>query len=475
MAGHLLPSFGSYYISRGKYNSGRLCMAQNRWNYLCMFFCTTLGLLVSCGKSKSGDEATRFIPPITGNENFLDRVNATAFFCDEADCPDYTVAVAVNNLGNLNPTWCTGTVLKNGQVLTARSCFGDYFFDSPNNCKENVLIKTLSGSVLGCDKVLNLSAPAGESAKDPASKISDFVLLGVPLATAKNFPGLENEKGDLKPGSTTAVWHVNHWYDDGLEVALEHKQCFYQEKNLISPWEKPNPHLMLSQCALPLSARGSAIFDKGKQIVGIVHTISKDKDLTIWDHRVLPNEKLDHYALGNTLSCTGLIPSTFDYCDQKNFLDVHLVNLRQEIFTQFNDLEKWTAHVKEYAELEQDKYIRWTAVLRFVNEDLLYEVDFIPQCFQDGRRWLEEFRGGLFNMFYDKSGSVFKEWPFFKIFSGLNSHFVLKTELFDTGELLYESHFSPRDLKKKGKSDLRVINKHTQKVVSELKDVPFCQ
>lgn len=436
----------------------------------------TLALLPSCGKNSSEDSGVRVTPPLSGNINFLEKVASTAYFCDEAECPSYVVAIAVNNSGNANPSWCTGTLLKSGQVLTSRSCFSQYFFESSVSCSENILIKSLAGDIWGCSAVISESQWPIDSAKDPASRIQDYVLLSVPSAQSKNYPSLNHNFEELKDNAVASVWYANHWYEEGLEVSLQNKKCLYKEKNLISPWEKQSTHLMLAHCELPKSARGSGIHFSGKNISGIIHTLSKSNDLDIWSQRILPEVKLQNYALGNSLSCSGLTSESDPaLCEQKNYIDFKLANLRTEMFTEFNDLEKFETQVKEYARYEKDKYIRWTASLRYVNEDLLYEVDFIPECFMNNRQWLEEFRGGLFNMFYDKTASVFKEWPLLKIFSGLDSTFQMKTELFDVDNMLYESVISPRNLKKHNQSNIKVIKKTDQSIVTELKDVGYCQ
>ncbi len=434
--------------------------------------------LSGCGKdSESGPAQKPITPPITGNSDFLGKVSATSFFCDEAECPSYTVAVAVNNLGNIHPTWCTGTVLKNGQVLTSKSCFGEFFFEAKTSCQDHVLIKNLSGKVFGCSKIIAVSETKSEDAVDSATKIDDYVLLEIPEISASRYPSLAEQKGDLTPGQETSVWIANHLVEAGLEVALEHKKCFYQNKSLISPWgmEGDTSHLFLSKCELPKSARGAAILDSSNKLSGVVHTISSAADLEIWDLRVLEGEVLAHYALGNTLSCTALGNNDYSYCDQNNYSDIDLTELRKSIFTHFDDLEVWDANIKKYAESDLHKYLRWTSELRYVNQDLLYEVDFIPTCFTYGKIWLQEFRGGILNMFYLKEASIFKAWPNYQLFSGLNGHFNAQTDLADNGEQLYEIKFSPRDLKEKNKTNLTVINTKNNSLIVELKDVPFCQ
>ena len=100
-------------------------MAQKYFFSLLM---TITFFLYSCGKGSSNEGAGIIAtPPITGNSSFLNKVQETSYFCDEAECPKYFVAVAVNNLGDAHPTWCTGTVIKNGQVLTSKTCFGEFF------------------------------------------------------------------------------------------------------------------------------------------------------------------------------------------------------------------------------------------------------------------------------------------------------------------------------------------------------------
>lgn len=434
--------------------------------------------VISCGKSSDGGgEGIIVTPPITTNASFLGKVQETSYFCDEAECPNYTVAVAVNILGNVNPTWCTGTVLSNGQVLTSKSCFGEYFFESQSSCLDHVLVKTLKGEIFGCAKVLSYSQDPSDSAKDFAAKISDYVLLDVPQIKSDRYPALAEEKGSLGPSKSASIWAVDHWFEDGKEVALTHHKCFYQDKSLVSPWGKnsASPHLFLSQCELSKSARGAAVLDSNTEIMGIIHYTSKKEDLEIWDHRVLDGEVLEHYALATTLACSSISKSNYEYCDQKLFSDNKLTTLRNSIFTGFDDLDKWEAEVQEFAKSELHKYLKWTAKLRYDNTTLSYAVDFVPTCFMNGKVWLLEFRGGLFNMFYDKSGSVFKAWPKYEIYSALNKDFNAKTDLLDNGEYLYEIKFSPRDLKKDNKSDLVVINSTTQTVLVELKDVPICQ
>lgn len=435
-------------------------------------------ILVSCGKDSENSVAEKPLElPITSDVDFFQKISSTSYICEEAECPSYTVAVAVNNLGSLQPTWCTGTVLKNGQVLTSKSCFGDYFFESQTSCKDHVLIKNLSGKIFGCENFLETSPERNEAAKDSASKISDYVLMDIPGISANKFPVLSEEKGELFPGKKSSVWAINHWSESDLEVTLEHKKCFYQNKSLISPWGRENEssHLFLSKCEMTKSARGAAILDTKNAVSGIVHTVSTQQDLEIWDHRVLQGEVLAHYALGNSLACTKIGKNNFPYCDQKTYTDKKLSNLRNSIFTSFEELEALENTLKKEASADLDKYLRWTAQLRYVNEDLLYEVDFIPTCFTYADIWLLEFRGGLFNMFYDKSASVFKAWPDYKIYSGLDEHFNIKTDLQDTGELLYEIKFSPRDLKKHNKTNLTVFNTKQKILVAALKDVAFCQ
>lgn len=437
-----------------------------------------LVLLSSCGKNSSdGPTQQPITPPITGNSDFLSKVVSTSYFCDEAACPSYTVAVAVNNLGNVNPTWCTGTVLKNGQVLTSKSCFGDFFFEAQSSCVDHVLVKTLDAKIFGCAGIVSVSDDKNEAAKDAATKIADYVLLDIPNISAKLYPHLAEQKGDLVPGQETSIWIANHWFATGLEVALEHKKCFYQNKSLISPWgnDGDSSHLFLSKCDLPKSARGAAILDSNNNLSGVLHTTSVASDLEIWDMRILQGEVLAPYALGNTLACTTLSDKDYAFCDQKNFNDKNLSNLRNNLLTKFDDLDKWDAQIKEYAEADLYKYLRWTAKLRYVNDELLYEVDYIPTCFTYGKVWLQEFRGGLFNMFYDKSASIYKTWPNYQLFSGLNADFNAQTDLMDVGEQLYEIRFSPRDLKKDSKTNLTVINSKNNNIVVELKDVPFCQ
>lgn len=451
-------------------------MAQLRYKFpfYSALICVLL-FLSGCGKD-SDDAATVVItPPISGNQNFVEKVRSTAYFCDEAECPSYTVAVAVNNLGNVDPTWCTGTVLKNGQVLTSRSCFGDFFFEAQTSCQENVLIKTLADEVYGCRDVIAVSTPS-VSAKDPAAKIEDYVLLDIPKIKANKYPTLAEGKGLLTPGQDASLWIVHHWFESGLEVALENKKCPYQNQSLISPWGKlsESSHIFISKCDLPPSAKGAVVLDSRNEIGGIIHSISKKEDLDVWEQRVLEGEKLSHYALGNSFACTILKNKEHDYCDQQQFTDSKLISIRNEIFMEFNDLDKWQAHVEEFAETTQHKYLKWTAKLRYINSELLYSADFIPTCFTSADVWLQEFRGGLFNMFYDQSGSVFAAWPNYQLYSGLDGHFNLTTDLQDAGEMLYEIKFSPRDLKKKSRSNLTVINTLTNQVVIELKDVTFC-
>jgi len=434
--------------------------------------------LTGCGKDSGGGEGSiKVTPPITGNSSFLGKVQETSYFCDEAECPNYTVAVAVNNLGDVNPTWCTGTILKNGQVLTSKSCFGEFFFESNSSCIDHVLVKNLKGEIFGCSGVESYSPAASEIAKDKAAKISDYVLLNIPQLKSDRLPKVIEAKSNLQSADEVSLWTIDHWFEDGKEVALTHHKCFYHDKSMISPWGKQSAssHLFLSQCELSKSSRGAAILDKNNQVAGIVHYTSKKEDLEIWDHRVLNGETLEHYALGNTLDCSPISTTDYEYCDPKKFSDNKLTDLRNTIFTSFDDLDKWEAEVKALAEGDLHKYLRWTAKLRYDNISLSYIVDFIPRCFTNGKVWLLEFRGGLFNMFYDKSGSVFKAWPKLEIYSALNKDFNAQTDLLDEGEYLYEIKFSPRDLKKDNKSDLKTINTSTNSLVVELKDVTICQ
>lgn len=455
-------------------------MAQSRVWTLASFKILILGifLITSCGKnSEDGASLQPVTPPITGNSDFINKVTSTSYFCDEAECPSYTVAVAINNLDSINPTWCTGTVLKNGQVLTSKSCFGEFFFEAQSSCLDNVLVKNLSGKIFGCSGFVSLSDEKNEAAKDDASKISDYVLMNIPEITANRYPALSDNKENLKSGDEVSVWIANYWFESGLEIALEHKKCFYQNQSLISPWTiaGESSHLFLSKCDLPKSARGSAILDSLNKLSGVLHTTTVTSELEIWESRLLEGEELAPYALATTLACTTLGKNDFAFCDQTFFNDKKLSNLRNEIFTHFDDLDKWDQEIKDYAAADLHKYLRWTSKLRYVNEDLLYEVDFIPTCFTYGKIWLQEFRGGLLNMFYDKEASIFKAWPNYQLFSGINSHFNVKTDLLDSGEQLYEIKFSPRDLKKTNKTNLTVINTKNNIVVAELKDVPFCQ